>query len=84
MTEYKCGNCREILILSPKARFCPECGSSSLNLVIRELKEPSQKETIGVYSPPPTQSELYPLPTIGAEDSELKQEEDQPRRPRRR
>ncbi len=38
MTEYKCGNCREVHILSPKARFCPSCGSSSLNLVIKELE----------------------------------------------
>ncbi len=72
MTEYKCGNCREVHILSPKARFCPNCGSSSLNLVIKELEEPAQKETLGVYSPPDFSSV-----------SDEKEEEDQPRQLRR-
>jgi len=39
MTEYKCGNCREISRLGPSARFCPYCGSSSLNLIIKEASE---------------------------------------------
>jgi rRNA maturation endonuclease Nob1 len=51
MTEFNCGSCREVFVLSPRAKFCPECGSSSLNLVIKELTEPAQKETLGVYSP---------------------------------
>ncbi len=54
MPEYKCGNCSEHFKAGPKARFCPYCGSSSLNLVIRELKEPAQKETVGVYEPEAT------------------------------
>ena len=80
MTEFKCGNCREVYVLSPKARFCPNCGSSSLNLIIKELKEPAQKETLGVYSPrvgPDVQ-----LPSIDAAEL-VKEEEDQPRRRRR-
>jgi len=80
MTEFKCGNCREVYVLSPKARFCPNCGSSSLNLIIKELKEPAQKETLGVYSPrvgPDVQ-----LPSIDTAEL-VKEEEDQPRRRRR-
>ena len=72
MTEFKCGNCREVYVLSPKARFCPNCGSSSLNLIIKELKEPAQKETLGVYSPRESDN-----------ISDQKEEEDQPRRRRR-
>ncbi len=52
MTEYKCGNCREVHLLARGARFCPSCGSTSLVLVIKELNEPAQKETLGVYTPP--------------------------------
>jgi hypothetical protein len=48
--EYKCGSCREISLLSPKAKFCPVCGSSSLVLVVKELTEPTQRETVGVYN----------------------------------
>jgi len=70
MTEYKCGNCREVHVLSPKAKLCPNCGSSSLSLLIKELTEPTQKETLGVYSPPEP-------------DTSIKEEEDQPRRSRR-
>ena len=51
MTQFKCGNCQEIQNLSPKSRFCPICGSSSLNLVVKEQAEPASKETIGVYTP---------------------------------
>ncbi len=51
MTEYKCGNCREVILLAPNARFCPSCGSTSLVLLIKELTEPAQKETLGVYTP---------------------------------
>jgi len=36
MPEYQCGNCREASRLGPSARFCPYCGSSNLNLVIKE------------------------------------------------
>lgn len=86
MTEYKCGNCAEVFVLSPKAKFCPECGSSSLKMVIKELKEPSQKETIGVYSPTATPAELglSPDELSLAPGLEIKDEEDRPRRPRRR
>ncbi len=77
MTEYKCGNCREIHILSPKARFCPNCGSSSLNLVIKELTEPAQKETLGVYTPADTTTADFSIII------DEKEEEDQPRRRRR-
>jgi hypothetical protein len=75
MTEFKCGNCREVFVLSPKAKFCPECGSSSLNLIIKELTEPAQKETLGVYSPE--------ADGTNAVDHDHKEEEDQPRRRRR-
>ena len=52
MTEYKCGNCREVHLLARGARFCPSCGSTSLVLLIKELSEPAQRETLGVYTPP--------------------------------
>jgi hypothetical protein len=39
MTQYQCGNCRELSLLGPSARFCPYCGSSSLILVIKEEAE---------------------------------------------
>ncbi len=55
MTEYKCESCREVHILSPKARFCPTCGSTSLVLIIKELEEPAQKESLGVLKPRPTE-----------------------------
>jgi len=45
--EYKCGSCREASFLSPSARFCPSCGSTSLILVVKELAEPAQKELSG-------------------------------------
>jgi len=77
LTEFKCGNCREVHVLSPKAKFCTNCGSSSLNLIIKELKEPAQKETLGVYSPPEPTTQDFPSP------SDEKEEEDQPRRHRR-
>jgi len=82
LTEFKCGNCKEVHILSPKARFCPNCGSSSLNLIIKELKEPAQKETLGVYSPD-TIHEGGTLPDVSLRSTEIKEEEDQPRRRRR-
>ncbi len=53
MTEFRCGSCKELLNLSDKARFCPNCGSTSLNLVVKEQAEPAAKETIGVYTPEP-------------------------------
>ncbi len=40
------------MLLSPNARYCSYCGSNSLILVVTELKEPAQKETLGVYVPP--------------------------------
>ncbi len=52
MTQFKCGNCEEIQNLHPKSRFCPICGSTSLNLIVKEQAEPAAKETIGVYTPP--------------------------------
>jgi DNA-directed RNA polymerase subunit RPC12/RpoP len=80
MTEFKCGNCKEILILSPRARFCPECGSTSLNLIVKELMEPAQKETLGVYSPQTTAG----IDVGSIETAEItREEEDQPRRRRR-
>jgi len=82
LTEFKCGNCREVHILSPKARFCPNCGSSSLNLIVKELKEPAQKETLGVYSPD-TIHEPTTQPDLSLRFSDVKEEEDQPRRRRR-
>jgi len=82
MTEFKCGNCREVYVLSPKARFCPNCGSSSLNLIIKELKEPAQKETLGVYSPD-TIHEDATVNDLSLASTEIKEEEDQPRRRRR-
>ena len=91
MTEFKCGNCREVFVLSPKARFFPNCGSSSLNLIIKELKEPAQKETLGVYSPSETKTDHFDTTTEYAEArkslidqlTDQKEEEDQPRRRRR-
>jgi hypothetical protein len=80
MTEFKCGNCREVFVLSPKAKFCPHCGSSSLNLVIKELTEPAQKETLGVYSPR-SEAPIHPGTIDTAELT--REEEDQPRRRRR-
>jgi len=53
MTEFKCGNCQEIQNLHPNSRFCPICGSTSLNLVVKEQAEPASRETIGVYTPQP-------------------------------
>jgi len=80
MTEFKCGNCKEVLILSPRARFCPECGSTSLNLIVKELKEPAQKETLGVYSPQTSAG----VDVRSIDTAELaREEEDQPRRRRR-
>jgi hypothetical protein len=80
MTEFNCGNCKEVHILSPKARFCPDCGSSSLNLIIKELKEPAQRETLGVYSP----QTIAGIEGEGIDTAELsKEEEDRPRRRRR-
>jgi DNA-directed RNA polymerase subunit RPC12/RpoP len=80
LTEYKCGNCKEVFVLSPKAKFCPDCGSSSLNLIIKELKEPAQKETLGVYSPRTLES--IDAGTIDTAEV-TREEEDQPRRRRR-
>ncbi len=82
LTEFKCGNCKEVHILSPKARFCPDRGSSSLNLIIKELKEPAQRETLGVYSPD-TIHEPAIQPDFSLRSSDAKEEEDQPRRRRR-
>lgn len=81
MPEYKCGNCKETLSLSPRAKFCPECGSSSLNMIIKEVKaEPSSKETVGVYSPPA----IFGHDEISFTPDEIaKEEEGQPRKRRR-
>jgi hypothetical protein len=91
--EYKCGSCREVSALSPKARFCPVCGSSSLVLVVKELTEPSQKETVGVYNTATMKAlakKKEPLVSGSAfveivENDQLsaeKEEEDKPRRRR--
>ncbi len=50
MTQFKCGNCQEIHNITHKTRFCPTCGSTSLNLVVKEQAESMSKETIGVYT----------------------------------
>jgi hypothetical protein len=62
MTQFKCGNCQEIHNISPNARFCPTCGSSSLNLVVKEQVEPMSKETIGVYTAPVEEEDSKPRP----------------------
>jgi hypothetical protein len=86
--EYKCGSCREISALSPKARFCPVCGSSSLVLVVKELAEPAQKETVGVYKTAtieqPLVEQMPGMTVPETEPAELKRtlEEDKPRRRR--
>ena len=72
--EYKCDSCRETSALSPKARFCPVCGSSSLILVVKELVEPQQKETVGVYKTATVKDETKLATVI--------EEEDRPRRRR--
>ncbi len=61
MTEFRCDNCKEIHNLSQRAKFCPNCGSTSLNLVVKEQSEPSAKETIGVYTPEPPSPETVPF-----------------------
>jgi hypothetical protein len=86
--EYKCGSCREISALSPKARFCPVCGSSSLILVVKEQAEPVQKETVGVYKTATIATErsgfigIIPAPVEPEPDTMTKEEEDRPRRKR--
>ncbi len=59
MTQYACGNCRELSNLSPRARFCPVCGSTSLILIVKEQAEPAARETIGVYTPEPEPDTVY-------------------------
>ena len=83
--EYKCGSCREVSVLSPKSKFCPICGSSSLILVVKEQAESPAKETVGVYksatiqeSPGMTVPEIEPAELKKA----LAEEEDRPRRRR--
>ncbi len=78
MTEYKCGSCREIHLLKQGSRFCPSCGSTSLVLVIKELVEPAQKETLGVYTPP---ENVTQLDVSNITTSELTREEKPKRRP---
>ncbi len=80
MTQFKCGSCQEIQNLSPKSRFCPICGSTSLVLVVKEQAEPSSKETVGVYTP--MVAETAPAPTIteAEPDEAIVEEEDRPRR----
>jgi hypothetical protein len=83
--EYKCGSCREVSVLSPKSKFCPICGSSSLILVVKELTEPMQKETVGVYDTATMKSlanEAESLIDENIEASAEKEEEDRPRRSR--
>lgn len=86
--EYKCGSCREVISLSPKAKFCPVCGSSSLILVVKEQAEPHQKETVGVHKTATSRLEVD-LPSgavsviVDSEpDTITKEEEDRPRRKR--
>ena len=74
--EYKCGNCREVSRLSPKAKFCPFCGSSSLILVVKEQAEPHQKETVGVYN---TATINDSESVLAALKETITEEEDQPR-----
>jgi len=49
MTEYQCGNCREFSRLGPSARFCPYCGSSSLNLIIKEGPDEIRKAALDLH-----------------------------------
>ncbi len=72
MTQYTCGSCRELSNLSPRARFCPVCGSTSLVLLIKEQVEPAARESIGVYTPEPEP------------DLAFTEEEDRPRQPSKR
>ncbi len=78
MTEYKCGNCREVHLLARGARFCPSCGSTSLILVIKELTEAAQKETLGVYTPPNWAAPNFDASNVGTEELTRKE------KPRRR
>jgi len=89
--EYKCGSCREVSALSPKSKFCPICGSSSLILVVKEQAEPHQKETVGVHKTATLGVDLgtkSEKPTIvkhefsSEEFDTTKEEEDRPRRRR--
>jgi hypothetical protein len=87
--EYKCGSCREVSTLSPRAKFCPVCGSSSLILVVKELAEPTQKETVGVYKSATIAEETphfalspFSQSTEPESDNIVKEEEDRPRRRR--
>jgi len=80
--EYKCGSCREISSLSPRAKFCPVCGSSSLILVVKEQAEPTQKETVGVYSSATIDVSYSKVATLTESEPDVtpKEEEDRPRR----
>ena len=89
--EYKCGSCREVSALSPRAKFCPVCGSSSLILVVKEQAEPHQKETIGVYNSATMKATVENALISGSHYTEIventeppatKEEEDKPRRRR--
>ncbi len=82
--EYKCGSCREVSVLSPKSKFCPICGSSSLILVVKEQVEPAQRETVGVYDTTTSDASTFSkVETFGefteTEPSIQKEEEDRPR-----
>jgi hypothetical protein len=90
--EYRCNSCREASSLSPKAKFCPVCGSTSLILVVKEQAEPAQKETVGVYNSATLAegtrfgadlpSETSTVVVESEPDTSEKEEEDQPRRNR--
>jgi hypothetical protein len=87
--EYKCGSCREISVLSPRAKFCPVCGSSSLILVVKEQAEPTQKETVGVYKTATAnveelgpKADFWKLEPGALKPPVEKEEEDRPRRKR--
>jgi hypothetical protein len=81
--EYKCGSCREVSTLSPRAKFCPVCGSSSLILVVKEQAEPTQKETVGVYKTATIANQFTLSQSTEPElDTIVKEEEDRPRRKR--
>lgn len=79
MTEYKCGNCSEISRLGPNARFCPYCGSTSLNLVIKE--ESALVPFYRLEQMPGVTEPDYDIEAIKRGTVKLK-EEKKPRRPK--
>jgi DNA-directed RNA polymerase subunit RPC12/RpoP len=78
MTELKCHNCRETFGLpaagtTAVARFCPYCGSTSLAIVI--------KEGPTVFS---GSTAFTPEPSLPDPSEDLVEEEEKPRRSRKR